>query len=224
MKAPVNNIDIEVLLLPHASNLADFDPLTACPDVNLRFIKMGQKIGDPHAFILPGTRNTLLDFQDIKKMGYTNEIRRLAKKGRTILGIGGGFQMLGTKIIDIKGSEYRLSQSGGLGFFQIVTRIMVMMVSHSVEFKPLSGGPLSEKIGGSNNAHTGFETHLGRTKYLNGSRVLFNITKRDGIEVEVADGAKNADGNIFGTYIHRLFENRGFREGFIEMVKQRGLS
>ncbi|MFH1753454.1 MAG: hypothetical protein ABH875_04660 [Candidatus Omnitrophota bacterium] len=223
MRAGDTKIDIEVLILPRASNLSDFDALAASQDVNLRFVNMGQNIEDPHVLILPGTKNTLLDYQYLKRAGYTNQIRRLAKKGRIIFGIGGGFQMLGTKIIDIKGSEYGISQSEGLGFFQIVTRLMVNIVSHAVEFQTLPG-PLADRMNDTNSAHSGFETHLGRTKYLRGSRPLFNITKRDGIEVELSDGAVNEEGGIFGTYIHRVFENDAFKDGFIGLAKTRRLS
>jgi adenosylcobyric acid synthase len=223
MKTRNRKISVEVLLLPHASNLADFDPLRGEPGLNMRFVKMGERIGDPDLFILPGTKNTLLDFQSIKKAGYANEIRRLLKKKRAILGIAGGFQMLGTKIIDIKGSEYGLPQSEGLGFFYIVTRIMPSKISCRVQFEPLAERLAARGRKGCD-SYSGFEAHLGRTRYLNGAHALFKITKRDGVEVEISDGAVNEDGNVFGTYIHEIFKNDRFRKTFMGMVKDNGAS
>lgn len=213
-------LNIEILRLPRATNLEDFDPLFEENDVITRFINMGDTVGDPDLFIIPGTKNTILDYQHIKKAGYLTQIKRLVKKNRVLLGIAGGFQMLGTKIIDIKGSENMLSKSEGMGFFQIVTRIMPSMVDSEVCFEPLPD-KLRQQYEENTEKLSGFEIHLGRTKYLNGSQPMFRITERDGIEVEIFDGSVNESGNVLGTYIHRIFHNAQFRNRFIQSLRER---
>ncbi|MFH1847850.1 MAG: cobyric acid synthase [Candidatus Omnitrophota bacterium] len=221
---PGKKVAIEILLPPHASNLTDFDPLVNEAEVSVRFVKMGEAIGDPDLLILPGTKNTIQDIQFLKREGYIDSIKRALKKGSLILGICGCFQMLGKKVIDIKGSESGLSKCEGLSLFNIVTRIMPSKVTSQVEFEALG-----DTLPGSNKkglcALKGFEIHLGRTKYLKGSKPLFKITKRGNREVEITDGAVNEDGNAFGTYIHGLFDNDTLRNTILNMVRaEKGLS
>ncbi len=203
-------INIEVLYLPHISNFTDFDPFLKEEDVNLRYVKMGEKIGNPDLLIIPGTKNTIQDLVFLKRAGYTDKIRSLAKNGLSVMGICGGFQMLGTKIIDIKGSESSLSKCDGLSFFNIVTRLMPSKVTSQIEFEGYGLSSLS-----------GYEIHLGRTKYLNGSKSLFKITKRGQRKVEIPDGAINEKGNILGTYIHGIFDNDNFRSVFLNILREK---
>ncbi len=217
MRKRTERVSAEVLLLPGASNLSDFDPLLRDEDIDLRFIESNDEMGSPDLFILPGTKNSILDMQYITRNGCANKIRHLSKAGSVILGICGGFQMLGAKIIDIKGSESRLSKCEGIGFLNIVTRLMPSRVDSTVKFEPINN-KIAKSIDIPLKGFSGFETHTGRTKYLNGSRPLFRITSRDEKEVEIYDGAVNEERNVFGTYIHRIFDNDVFRKGFIRAV------
>jgi len=92
-------LDIAVLSLPHISNFTDFDPLEREEVVSLRYIKKPHSVGQPHVLIIPGSKNTIEDLNYLKTRGYLEEIKKLKKNGSTIVGICGGFQILG-KIID----------------------------------------------------------------------------------------------------------------------------
>jgi len=195
-------INIEILKLPNASRLDEFDTLKNDKGIALRFINAKEEIGSPELFIIPGTSKTIQDYIYLKRNGYSDRIRELAKKKVTIMGISGGFQMLGAKIIDIKGSEMLHSRCEGFGFLNMVTRLMPSKVEDDVEAMMLND---SCKV-------SGYESHIGRTKYLSGLGPMFTITKRGGTDVEIPDGAVNADGKIFGTYIHGLFKNTKFKD------------
>jgi len=211
-------VNIEVLVLPRASNIGDFDPLRSDPSAYVRFVRMGEELGSPDIVILPGTRNTILDYQHIKKAGYVGKIKELARKKAIVFGIGGGFQMLGTKIIDIKGSESHLSQTDGFCFLPIVTRIMPSEVSSEVRFDTIENNLIKD---GPRANMKGFESHLGRTKYLNGSKPLFRIIERHKKEVAIFDGAVNEEAGAAGTYIHGVFHNDLFRHYFLDCARER---
>ena len=212
-------VDIAVIKLPMASSLKDFSLLSKEGGVTLKYVEKSGKVGNPRLLIIPGSRDTIRDITFLKESGIADRIRELEKKKKTvILGISGGFQMLGSKIIDIKGSEYRLSKCGGLNFLNIVTRIMPSCVASDVEVLPTKN--FDSKIGGPNGCINGFETHSGRTKYLNGSEPIFMIKKRDGKNVEIPDGAMNKKGNVLGTYIHGIFDNENFRKRFLQYLAQ----
>lgn len=213
-------VNIEVLYLPHISNFTDFDPFIEEEDVHLRYVRMGERIGSPDLLIIPGTKSTIQDMVFLKRAGYTDKIRSLAKNNTMVMGICGGFQMMGTKIIDIKGSESSFSKCDGLSFFNIVTRLMPSKVTSQVEFEPMQNAPLNFKDNGSSRL-TGYEIHIGRTKYLTGSQPLFKITKRDDTGVEIEDGAVNTAGNILGTYIHGIFDNDNFRNLFLNTLREK---
>jgi adenosylcobyric acid synthase len=204
---------VGILRLPRASNIKEFDPLLADGRFEVNFIEMGEELDDPDLFIIPGTRHTISDFQEIKGLGYPAGIKKLTKLGSRILGIGGGFGMLGVKIIDIKGSEMGFSRCEGIGLFDIVTRIMPSEVVSDVEFEPLEN-TLSRSGATGLDGLCGFENHRGRTRYLKGSAPLFRITKRGSEEIDVHDGAFGSGGKVLGTYIHGLFGNNGVRDFF----------
>lgn len=222
IKKSPHKINIEVLYLPHISNFTDFDPLQKEDDVALRYVRMGEEIAEPDILIIPGTKNTISDLVYLKKAGYADKIRGLAKKGTFIIGICGGFQMLGRKIIDTKGSESYIAKTDGLSLFNIVTRIMPSKVTSHVEFSALRNPRF--QIKGPSWPLTGYEIHLGRTKYLKGSQPLFKITKRGKSAVDIPDGAINKEGDVIGTYIHGIFENDAIRNALLNTVrKKKGL-
>jgi len=198
---------VRILKYPNASDLDEFDGLSKRDDVDLLISEDSNAINGADLVILPGTANTIQDYVYIKRSGATDKVRAAWKKGATVFGISGGFQMMGVKVIDIKGSEYSHSKCDGLGFFNIVTRIMPSVIESDCE---CAWDGLSMR---------GFERHEGRTRYLKDSRPLFTITKRDGAEVEVFDGAANKEGTAFGTYIHGLFNNKDFCDRILQWKK-----
>ena len=217
-KKVTDKIAIEILYLPHISNFTDIDLLAAEKGVALRYVKMGEKITDPDCLIIPGTKNTISDYTYLKKYGYTQEIKTAVKRGVMLIGICGGFQMLGRKIIDIKGSESNLSQCEGLGLMNFVTRLMASKVVSQVKVRPSErlrfvDASLAEK------ELSGYEIHTGRTKYLSGSAPAFKITSRLKTQTEIDDGAVSESGNVWGTYIHGLFDNASFMLAFLNHLR-----
>lgn len=217
---PRKKIKLEVIVLPQASNLEEFKPLCGLEDVSVRYVKEGQRLEDPDLLILPGTKNSLRGVLYIKKNGYSEAIRRAFKNNAVIMGISGGFQILGSKIIDIKGNESGLSKCEGLSYFNIVTRIMPSEVRAFVEFRTLPD-VFTDPVFCGSHPLCGYESHRGRTKYLNGSMPLFTITKRGPLKVEMSEGAVNIKRNVFGTYIHGVFNNAAFKESFLRMVREK---
>lgn len=209
-------VNIAVLYLPHISNFTDFDPLEHEPGVNLRYVQPGQKIGEVDAVVLPGSKNTIEDLLFLKKEGYADEILRLLRSGKMVIGICGGFQMLGKTIQDPFGVETSLGEVEGLGLLNVVTILKKEKTTFQVKAIPLSGEKETLK---------GYEIHMGDTERGTSSQPVFKIIERLKQKVEVEDGAISADGQVWGTYLHGLFENDGFRQSFIESLrKNKGLS
>jgi len=217
-KTASDKINIEILYLPHISNFTDFDSLSSEEDVNLRYVKMGESITNPDLLIIPGTKNTISDFQYLKRDGYINQIKSSIKKGAMLIGICGGFQMLGLKIIDIKGSESGLSQTEGLGLINFVTRLMPSKVVSQVKALAQDRLPFvdskacAEKL-------SGYEIHIGRTKYLKGITPAFKIISRLDKETEIDDGALDSTGQVWGTYMHGIFDNDSFRRHLLNHLR-----
>lgn len=130
-RPPSPLLEIAVLHLPHISNFTDFDPLEKEPDVRLRYVRPGEKIGRADLLIIPGSKNTINDLAQVQKNGWDREILRLAAEGIPMVGICGGFQMLGKKICDPGQVEARSSEAHGLGLLDVTT------VSNAIHPKPL---------------------------------------------------------------------------------------
>jgi adenosylcobyric acid synthase len=211
---------IAVLYLPHISNFTDFDPLEHEPDVHLRYVQPGQRIGDADVIILPGSKNTIDDFLFLKKEGYAEEILHLHQLGKMVIGICGGFQMLGKAIRDPLGMETAWGEIKGLGLLDVETILMKEKRTYQVKAIPLNGFPTApEEI------LQGYEIHMGETARGPDLRPAFKIIERLNQKVEIEDGAVSPDGMVWGTYIHGLFENDRYRRRFIESLKkQKGLS
>jgi len=108
-----SKINIEVLYLPHISNFTDFDPLEREEDISLRYIKMGERLGEPDLLIIPGSKNTIDDLYYLKKSGYQEEILNRLKQGTVIIGICGGYQMLSRQLYDPEHTESSKEKIGG---------------------------------------------------------------------------------------------------------------
>lgn len=209
-------VDIAVIKLPHISNFTDFDPLEREEGVSLRYVKEPGEIGTPNVLIIPGTKNTIEDLQYLKTRNYLKEIKRLKSNGSIIVGICGGFQILGKTIKDHCGVESSLRNIEGLGLLAIETQFERKKVTFQVE---------AEEIGVNDKRNSlsvvrGYEIHMGRTK-LNTEKSLFKIKKRSGKKCLVYDGAISRDGKVWGTYIHGIFDNDGFRRRFLNSINKK---
>ncbi|ODS34660.1 MAG: cobyric acid synthase CobQ [Candidatus Scalindua rubra] len=218
-----NCIDVVVIRLPRISNFTDFDLLKYEKDVRVRFVDRAQAIGKPDLVILPGTKNTIGDLQSIKENGIAETIIELKKKGTMVIGICGGYQMLGKIITDPENTESKISQIEGLGLFDAFTTFIPEKKTYQVKAKmydnPASRTGLSGKNFNTKCEIIGYEIHMGETELLNGTLPFLKIIERSGKKVNLDDGAISKDGNVIGTYLHGIFDNDEFRLGLINHLR-----
>ncbi|MFZ3168115.1 MAG: cobyric acid synthase [Candidatus Methanoperedens sp.] len=203
-----NPVKIAVIRLPHISNFTDFEPLEHCADIE--YVEPGEELSGSDAIILPGTKNTMDDLKVLLSGKMGQKIINEAKKGIPIIGICGGYQMLGNEIIDsgIEGSGGACSIKG-LGLLNVSTRFGKYEKQIRQVEKPVTGngqilGPIKEQ------RVTGYEIHMGETE---GGEPAFGD-----------DGSVSENGIVIGTYLHGLFENDNFRNSFLSyLYNQKGL-
>lgn len=204
---PADRIRIDVVLHPRMSNFTDFDALEAEPDVSLRYLeKPDGRI--PDALILPGTKSTIADLRRLKEAGFAAHVTRCLERGATVVGICGGFQMLGTLIRDPGHVESDSDGEAGLGLLPSVTVFEEEKITAQVSGVHLSSGA----------EVSGYEIHMGRPERPSGSPLL-RITQRKGQPVSEFDGAEAAGGRVWGTYLHGVFDNPGFRRHFVDALR-----
>ena len=206
-----NGIKIGVLRLPHISNYTDFDPLEHEPGVSLRYFDHRDKLIGADFLILPGTKNTIHDLRYLKETGLAAQIIAHVQHGGKLLGICGGYQMLGLEVRDPLGVEGPPGTEAGLGFLPVVTTLAEVKTTTQVKARPWdASGSLEEE------SLEAYEIHMGETVASGLGKPAFLIFERYGQEVEVADGWISPDGQVFGTYLHGLFENDAFRSQFLK--------
>ena len=178
--------------LPRMSNHTDFDALRAHPDVDLRFVRQGEAIPGADLIILPGSKNTRGDLAWLEAQGWPEQIARHLRYGGKVIGVCGGFQMLGRTVSDPHGVEGVPGISAGLGVLEIDTELtrekQLTRVDGVCAFNT-SGGQVS-----------GYEIHMGVSHGAAMEAPAFSIDGR-------AEGAMSGDGQILGTYLHGLFDH-----------------
>jgi adenosylcobyric acid synthase len=215
---PARPLRIGVIALPHMANFTDFDALALEPSVSLAFLELPEEMAVADLLILPGSKQTLDDLEWLDCRGFSQELNRFFETGTPVVGICGGFQMLGRFIEDPCGIENqgRPCVRTGLGFLPVRT------VLHSEKMvRRVEGHLRAEFLGFSFSQETcfqGYEIHVGETFYEPGSRPLADIA-RQGIPGSVPDGAVNASGRVLGTYVHGLFDNDDFRHSFLAAAR-----
>jgi len=207
-----DKINIEILYLPHISNFTDFDPLEKEPDVNLRYIVQGAKIGDPDCIIIPGSKNTIDDLYSLKKSGLAEIIIDKVRQGVVVVGICGGYQMLGKEIRDPHSIETKRKTIKGLGLLPLATTIFKEKVTHQVRAKDLLFN--TGEVGG-------YEIHMGETRFLESPKPNFKIFARSRQMANVEDGQASKNKKVWGSYIHGLFENDQFRRKFLDSLSKK---
>ena len=223
-KPSESQIDIVVIRLPRISNFTDFDILKGERDVSVRFVNDEQFIGKPDLIIIPGSKNTIGDLTFIKENGIADTITNLAKNGTMVIGICGGYQMLGKEIRDSGNAESKIAQIGGLGLIDV--RTIFMQQKNTYQIKAKLYGSSQDTRPNLNNFNTkseltGYEIHMGETERLNGTLPFLKIIERADKEVCVDDGAISDDGNVIGTYVHGIFDNDEFRLELINCVRKK---
>ncbi|HTX60877.1 MAG TPA: cobyric acid synthase CobQ [Methanobacterium sp.] len=209
-------INIGVMRFPRIANFTDIDPLEYEPDVGIRLIELGKNIGDVDALILPGTRNTISDMVAIKEAGFVDQIRDISRE-IPVIGLCGGYQMLGKKIFDESLKESKYGSVDGIGLLDIETSFgKVDKIITQSEGESLGNGIFNEFKG---KMVKGYELHEGTT-ILKNAKPLFKIIKGCGNDPHSGfDGA--ADGNVAGTYFHGVFHNFLFRRYFTDYLRRK---
>ncbi|MEM5789938.1 MAG: cobyric acid synthase [Syntrophobacteraceae bacterium] len=209
---------IGVVRLPFISNYTDFDCFEHDPRVKLVYFDKPARAFDFDAVVLPGSKNTIEDLAALGRTGMSDAIRAYYKSGGTVVGLCGGYQMMGKVVRDPLGMESALTEIPGLGLLDMETEMYPEKVTSQVE-AVLSGDPgLFQDCAGP--LH-GYEIHMGRSTSLGGAGTLFRIQCRDGKPVDIADGLIQSCGRAWGTYIHGIFDNDEFRNSFVRGIAQR---
>ncbi len=214
-------LDIAVVQLPHISNFDDFDPLAREPGVSLRYVAAAADLGQPDLIILPGSKTTIPDLAWLNGQGLESAIRQRHQSGAAIVGICGGYQMLGKGLYDPDGVESTLPEMAGLGLLPMTTVFEGHKETHRIQ------GEVAENIGLLQRARdvtlSGYEIHMGRTSGEDVA-VPFRINDRTDVPVTPStafDGAMDESGQVLGTYIHGLFHNRRLRRALLEELAGR---
>jgi adenosylcobyric acid synthase len=210
-------IDIAVIRLPHISNFDDFEPLADEPGVRVRFVRAAADLAAADLVIVPGTKTTVADLAWLHRSGIAAAIREVAAAGRPVLGVCGGYQMLGERVADPEGLEGEPATLDGLGLVPVTTvfagaKRTVRVRARVVARRGLLAAAAGREI-------SGYEIHVGRTQSA-GDPAL-SITARSGAAADERDGAVSQDGMVTGTYLHGLFANDDLRGAILCEVATR---
>jgi len=218
------HINIAVTLLPRMSNFTDFNSLAAESDVALRYARSPDELIDADVVIIPGSKNTIADLEYLRDSGFVPAFQQHVERSRELVGICGGYQMLGRDVRDPHGVESDGSAMG-LGLLDVTTELIEQKTTRQIEAIVLDQGTATDMV------LSGYYIHMGKTQRItglpcfkvvqsksNGPRCLDNLDRLEGIE---EDGAKTRDGLIWGTYIHGVFDSPAFRRLWLNGLRQR---
>ncbi|MBI3922346.1 MAG: cobyric acid synthase [Armatimonadetes bacterium] len=218
-RAGEDQIDIAVVFLPHVSNFTDFDALEREPDVVVRYVRTADELDGADCIILPGSKSTIGDLLKIREVGIERRIKTLADDGTPVVGICGGYQMLGTRIFDPLRTESELTEVAGMGLLNVETRFAEEKTTAQTKARAIAG---VEFVGGvPDTFFDGYEIHAGVTTRGEGSQPILEITERQGCAISEPDGAVSGDGHIWGCYLHGMFDSRVFRRQFVNDLRRR---
>ena len=212
-----DKVNLAVVLLPHMSNFTDFNPLAAEADVILRYAKTPAELDGAEAVIIPGSKSTVADLEYLDQAGFRAAFAEQISRGGELLGICGGYQMLGREICDPYGVESGGTR-WGFGFLNVATELTAVKITTRIEAQPM------EREADKSAIVRGYEIHMGRTERAQ-TAPRFRILRRLGDETTDAngdmDGAMTDDGLIWGTYIHGVFDEPGFRRHWLNQLRRR---
>jgi adenosylcobyric acid synthase len=209
-------VDIAAVRLPRIANLDEFQPLAAEPGVRIRWVSTPGELGEPDLIIVPGTKSTVDDLAWLRERGLVDAVRERRKRGTPILGICGGFQMLGRRVIDEAGVESGGSALG-LDLLPVETTFAPQKVTHRVTGRVASDSRLWSTRD-SSCVFSGYEIHMGRTASIEAARASFRL-ERDCELVD--DGCVSDDGCVIGTYVHGVLEHTPLRRAMLRRLAER---
>jgi len=196
---------VAVIRLPHISNFNDFDPLSALPELSVHFLEKVQELNDFRAVILPGSKNTRFDLQWLHTTGWAEKICRYARQAGHVLGICGGYQMMGSYVHDPAGIEGRPGSTAGLNLLPVATELKAPKVTTLTRFQRQEA-----------RGH-GYEIHMGQTTRQGGAS-LFRVESRNSVPASDEDGCISSESNSMGTYIHGIFDNPAITRFWLDHI------
>lgn len=205
--------EVAVIRLPRISNFTDLDPFIY-DGIRVRYVESPGELGSPGAIVIPGTKNTVDDLRWLRGNGLGEKIKALAGKV-PIVGLCGGFQILGKKIFDEKGLEGSGTVEG-LGLLDVETRFETYQkVTQRVRGRVVARGGLFQ--GAEGGEVYGYEIHMGQTRLGKDAKRLLEIDGR-------MEGAVSSDGMVFGTYVHGIFDAPTLRGALMRRMGWEGKS
>ena len=207
-KNAVKPLDVAIVRLPHISNFTDFMPLEQHPLLGVRYVQAARELGMPDLIILPGTKNTVNDLLWLRQCGLETAVQKLARRGTPVLGVCGGYQMLGGMLDDSAGTESGRPQTLR-GLELLPTRTVFTLEKRRAQVTATAAAPFAGA------ALTGYEIHTGRT------------TVEGAPFCTLADGTPDGcvQGSVFGTYLHGLFDRGELTEKLAAMLcRRKGLA
>jgi adenosylcobyric acid synthase len=218
-------IDVAVIALPHIANFDDFDPLAREQGVGLRYVRSQGELGAPDLVIVPGTKTTVSDLAYLRGTGMAAELTDLAAGGTPVIGICGGYQMIGRWILDPEHVEADRDEVPGLGLLPVVTRFEGDKQTSRVSGRVTANHGL---LAGSEGLPIeGYEIHMGATaveaeRHSAGAVGRpFHLSRGRGAATQHGDGVISLDGWIMGTYVHGLFHNAELRRNMLRRIAAR---
>ena len=198
-------IKVAVPVLARIANFDDLDPLIAEPDVAVDFVRPGTPLpGDADLVVLPGSKSTRGDLDHLRAEGWDIDLAGHIRRGGAVIGLCGGYQMLGRRIADPDGIEGPPGTTDGLGYLDVETVLGGDKTLIRAEGLEVASGA----------AVSGYEMHVGRTTGAGLDRPMLRLADH-------ADGAVSPDGRVGGCYLHGLFRSDGFRHAFLARLRAR---
>ena len=205
-----DKVNIACLRLPHISNFTDFNPLIRHKRVNFHYLSKPRELHGYDLLILPGSKNTRFDIKWLSDTGWLEKITRFdSEKGR-ILGVCGGYQIMGHSIDDPEGIEGDVGTTQGLGMLNVRT------VLHKEKLTTCTTGTWP---GLDNAPVTGYEIHMGRTVACGEGEPVLNLENRNQSPINETDGMQSESGRLMGVYLHGLFDEPLARQKFLDKIR-----
>lgn len=210
-------VRVGVVRLQRISNHTDFDALAREPDVELIYVERPVQIANLDLLILPGTKSTLADLEFLRDSGLFDAVRNYAAQGGRVIGICGGLQLLGKRILDPDRVESQQGVGEGLGLLDLDTTLCSDKKTHQVraQLQPAAATAGLSGLG----ELSGYEIHAGETEYGPACRPLLQLSVRSEVPVALYDGAVSADGRIWGSYLHGIFDNDELRRAVLAPLR-----
>jgi adenosylcobyric acid synthase len=220
-RAGPDDLDIAVVRLPRISNYDDFVPLEHEPGVVVRFVEHPGELNGADLVVLPGSKSTVSDLAWLRRSGMAECLRLRVEQHQPLLGVCGGYQMMGATIEDPHGLESPEPSTPGLALLPIRTRFEAPKVTARVRARCGASTFLTQAVPAGADIH-GYEIHMGRIEPLaERGHPVFELLEQNNRPVAATEGAAAGDGLVVGTLLHGLFENDGVRASLLGFLRQR---